>query len=286
MRIVQRKNIDVKLWDEKIENSPLQNPFIHSWALNATATDWWAVVNDDYSFLLPLPIDNKWGVKRVRQHYFSRQLDWIGSENQFQQALVLVKKQFKEFDFGVSLTTSIEKTKRFQWLNYAEEIMYSKNTKRILKKKHFEVVEKKEVEKFLEIYKNNAFQKFKQPTENLYRLERLIEVVFSKNKAKMFVIEEDNEVKAAAIFIDYKTTRTYLIGDATPEMKKKGAIFYLLDYGIQNAPNNCEIFDFGGSNVDSVANFYKKMGGKDSFYSHVHWENYPFWFSLLKRLKR
>lgn len=286
MRLLQRKDIDVQLWDEKISNSSLQNPFIFSWALDATASDWCAIVNDDYSFLIPLPLDNKFGLKRARQHYFSRQLDWIGSEDELRQAFNFAKEHFHEMDFGLSPISTLEKTKRFQSLKYSEEIEYSKNTKRILKKEKFQVKEKESLETFLEIYRENAFQKFEQPIENLDRLKRFVLALFEHNLAKMFIIEENNDMKAGAIFIDYKSTRTYLIGDCTTEFKKEGAMFYLLDHGIQNASENTRTFDFGGSNVESVANFYKKLGGKDHFYSHVHWENHPIWYSLVKRFRK
>lgn len=286
MKIVQRKDIDVKLWDKKIANSSLQNPFIFCWALDATASDWCAIVNEDYSFLLPLPLDNKMGLKRIRQHYYSRQLDWIGSEDELRKALNLAKEQFHEMDFGLSLVSTLEKTKRYQSFNYQDEIEYSKNAKRILKKEKFQVIKKQSLEAFLEIYRTNAFQKFEQPIENLDRLKRLVSALFEQKLATMYAIEEDGQMKAGAIFIDYKSTRTYLIGDCSSEFKKEGAMFYLLDHGIQNTPENTQTFDFGGSNVESVANFYKKLGGKDHFYSHVHWENHPFWFSLLKRFRK
>lgn len=286
MKLVERKNIDVQLWDEKITNSSLNNPFIHSWALDATAENWSAIANEDYSFLLPVPWDKKLGVKRGRQHYFSRQLDWIGSTNELREALNFAKNHFHELDFGLSLTTTLEKTKRFQCLNYSEEIEYSKNTKRILKKEQFEIIESDQIERFITIYGDNSFKKFKQPDENLLRLKRLISALFEQKLAKLYVIEHNKELKAGAIFIDYKSTRTYLIGDSTPEFKKKGAMFHLLDFGIQNTSEKIETFDFGGSNVESVANFYKKLGGKDHFYSHFYWVNHPFWYSLLKRFKR
>ena len=45
------------------------------------------------------------------------------------------------------------------------------------------------------------------------------------------------------------------------------------------------LFDFGGSRVEGVRRFNVNLGGKDSFYSSIEWNNAPFWFNWLKKMQ-
>lgn len=287
MKIVQRKDIDVKLWDEKIANSSLQNPTMYSKVLDICADHWCAIVTDDYSFMWPLTFSKKLNVKRLRQQSFGRQVDYLGNEQDFLRAIEIAKKEFPIAEIGVSNVSGIETTRRFQKLMLSADLDYSKNTKRILKKNiGIEISEIGKIDEFIQIYETNSFQKFKQSKENPTKLKDLITHLSNEKKCETFGIYNNERLVAGISLIYDKKTCYYLIGDADMESKKQGLMFVLMDYAIRKAQEKgFTYFDFGGSNVNSVANFYHKMGGNDFYYSYLHWNRAPFWYKLAKRFR-
>ena len=84
-----------------------------------------------------------------------------------------------------------------------------------------------------------------------------------------------------------RPTTYYLLGDSNEDHKKKGVIYGLMDFGIQKAQSKGMLnFDFGGSNIESVADFYKKFGAVDIYYTRVHWDKRPLWFKIIQKIKR
>jgi hypothetical protein len=77
----------------------------------------------------------------------------------------------------------------------------------------------------------------------------------------------------------------YLKGAFTEESKKEGAMYGAMQRAIDLAKEKGLLFDFGGSRVEGVRRFNVNLGGKDSFYSSIEWNNAPFWFNWLKKLQ-
>ena len=75
----------------------------------------------------------------------------------------------------------------------------------------------------------------------------------------------------------------YLKGFTSSEGKKCGAMHFLFDFLIHELSNKRKVLDFGGSNVESVARFYKGFGAKDCLYLHLQLNRLP---SIIKWLKR
>ena len=70
-------------------------------------------------------------------------------------------------------------------------------------------------------------------------------------------------------FYYYKNVINYLKGVLTEEGKKNGAMYAMFDYIIKSNAQTGKVFDFGGSDIEGVATFYKKFGAYDnSYYSY------------------
>ena len=118
-----------------------------------------------------------------------------------------------------------------------------------------------------QLYFENSFNKIKQQQKNKAFFRKLLKNAIKFQKGEVFELyTNENQLIAAAFFLKDKETVCYLIGDCNEENKKNGAMFSLMDFAIQHYKNQFKYFDFGGSNVESVATFYKKMGGKDVNY--------------------
>lgn len=289
MRLLARKEIDDAKWNACVANSKIQNPLLYSWAMDATSEDWCAIVDGDYTFLWPIPFSFNLGIKRARQQSFSRQVDIIGDSSLLPKAIELAKREFKQFDIRISKTIEIGENQKFQSLDLNTEIEFKTNAKRHIKKAKEKYIFEysKDIDSLVELYKSNSFLKFKQPLSNLSVLKKSMEAYLRNEKGYLVVGTIENSVKAAAFFIEDKDTSYYLIGDAFDEDKKNGAIYGLINYAIEKSIlEGKKIFDFGGSNVKTVAEFYKKFGAEDKAYSRIYWNQLPFWFKLIKKIKR
>lgn len=288
MELVFRDQINTEKWDEVVASSNVQNPLIYSWALDATC-EWCAVINEDYSFAFPIPFVKQFGVQRALQQAYSRQMDYVGSAEDFEKAIVLIEKEFAECELRLAEFEPGEKDQKYQYLSLTIENKYKTNAQRLIKKADaiFKYEQSKDVHHLLALYENNSFAKFRQPKSNLFKLSELMSQMIKHNKGTVINAIHNGEVVGALFLIEDKSTIYYLMGDSHSSRKKEGVIFGLMNQAIEYAKiNGFSKFDFGGSNVESVANFYKKFGAKDQFYTRISWNNLPFWFKILKRLKR
>jgi len=89
----------------------------------------------------------------------------------------------------------------------------------------------------------------------------------------------------AGFFLLDKKRITYLKGAATEEAKKDGAMFGLMNFAFEKYEGDFDIFDFGGSDVENVANFYKKFGAEDRTYYNYTINNLPKWFRAIKKIR-
>src|SRR5690606_15094881 len=120
MKIVERKDIDDKKWNRTVEKASVQNPLLYSWAMDDTSYNWCAIIAGNYDFIFPIPYELKLGVKRARRRPCSRQVDFIGDEAYFPQALELAKQEFHILDVRISESQWGEADQEFQRLDLSK----------------------------------------------------------------------------------------------------------------------------------------------------------------------
>ena len=287
MRLLARKDINEEVWNRIVESSSVENYILYTWAMDATAENWCAVVDGNYDFIFPIPFSVNLGVKRARQQVYSRQVDFIGDKKLLPKAIELLKTEFKECDVRISESEFGFTDQHFQILDLQNDIDFSTNAKRLIKKsEHLRFKKTNDLAFLMGLYKSNTHEKLKNSNDNLIRLENLMSACLKNGKGYAFNAFDSEKIVGACFIIEDKSTATYLIGDSNPEEKKAGVVYGMMNYSIQLAKENkMKNFDFGGSNVESVAQFYKKFGAKNQIYTRLSWDNSPFWFKMLKKIK-
>lgn len=270
MIFLKHTEIDFERWDKLVSTSPKENVMCYSWYLSATAKKWGAILSDDYSFGWPFPYKNRGFYKKLFQHPYSRNLDYFGDENQLDEALRVLKK-IGRFHFRMPhLLPQFNSQKRcYQAINLLENPSYKTNAKRILKKQeaayHFAITASSTNVK--KLYFEHSFNKIRQQSKNQKFFSALTSSALEHHKGEAIeVYNKEDECVAAAFFLKDKSRVYYLIGDSLPHEKKNGVMFCLMDFAIRHYMGEYKTFDFGGSNIESVATFYRKMGGKDVTY--------------------
>ena len=292
IKLIESKHIDKEKWDKAISNSPIENIFMYSWYLDATADYWSGLITDDYSTVFPITYTNKLGVKQFYQAFFTRQFEVIGNGFTLTQAIEFIKKDFKFINFRSSQALELKQTttvRQHQVIDLKSEIKLSTNAKRLIKKsnKNFTYKYINDISPLINLIKTTLTQKIKEFTpENVKKLEQLMLSALKNNKGECIGIFENDTFVGAGFFFNDKNTITYLKGTSTDESKKNGAMYGLINYAIHLYQPHYSTFDFGGSTIENVAVFYKKFGADDKNYKEYTINHLPLWFNTIKKLKK
>ncbi|MGV6860218.1 MAG: hypothetical protein ACWA41_00510 [Putridiphycobacter sp.] len=204
--------------------------------------------------------------------------------------LPLLTDHYKSVRFRSDKKLPLESTQRtHQLIDLTESIKYSTNAKRLIKKsqKHFTYKPIFEVDELIGIIQSTLSGKIKEFTpKNIDKLKALMIAARDHNKGECIGIFDAGQLVGGGFFFKDKTRITYLKGTSTEEAKKNGAMFGLIDFAINKFKDQYKTFDFGGSDIDNVATFYKKFGAVDKFYFEYTINHLPLWFKTLKKIKK
>lgn len=86
-------------------------------------------------------------------------------------------------------------------------------------------------------------------------------------------IDVDGNIHAAAFFLYDKRRCYYLIGGKDPAYKNNNGLTLVIWEGIKFASTVSEIFDFEGSMIEGIENYFRRFGGKPVVYYHITRQN-------------
>jgi len=292
MKLISRNKIDTQKWDSAVAKSSIENVFLYSWYLDAVCKDWSALMTENYKTILPIPFTKKLGVKQFIQAPFTREYDIIGNEFSWKDAIGFLSKSFKSSHFRNSANNllPIRQNRCHQWLDLKSDFEkdYSNNAKRILKKtKKFSIDKSKNPKIVLDLFSENVAHKVDSiSTQDLVCLKKLMTAALLLKKGELLIVMEADEIVAAGFFLFDKKRVTYLKGASTETAKKNGAMYFLINEAMHLYKNKFNTFDFGGSDIAKVAEFYHKFGAVDRIYFDYTVNDLPFWFKALKKFKK
>lgn len=131
-------------------------------------------------------------------------------------------------------------------------------------------------------------QNRKNPS-NRELIEKIVMTCEENGHGKYFEAQdEEGHIHSCAYFVYDREVCYYLIGGSDAEFRDSGAQSLILWEGIQFAAKHSEIFDFEGSSVEGIENFFRQFGGvctplytirKTTFLDEV-------WLAAKPRIKR
>src|SRR5580698_8347179 len=68
-------------WDKCLDNSPNSLIYAYSWYLDIVSPEWDALVEDDYSGIMPLPKASKYGFSYIYPPLFTQQLGLFSTDS-------------------------------------------------------------------------------------------------------------------------------------------------------------------------------------------------------------
>lgn len=302
---ITHTTIDKNKWDTCIKESINPTVFAYSWYLDAVCKNWSALVLNDYEAVFPLASNTKLSIPYLYQPIFTRYLG-IYSKKECSEELVnsffnAIPEKFKYIEFSIHEKTifnrpDFEQKKRyFQTLalNCAYETLFDSfkgDAKRNIKKaekQNLTVTHKIEPKEVVLLFKNNKGKELKDLDNADYEcLENLMNASMNNHSGIILgVLNSKAELIAGAFFIQSDNRILFLKGSANADGKSAGAMYLLLNHLFKNYSSGVQLFDFGGSSVESVASFNRNFGAIDCEYIQIKKNMLPFIIKLISGKK-
>lgn len=295
VEIIASEKINLKKWDDCISNSNSSLIYATSIYLNHCCENWMGIIINDFSCVMPVPYKKKFGIRYCYSVPFIQQLGYFSKTgNDFlADCLLSLNKICKYGDYAFNYSNKVNGNKRNNFIldlsnNYsAISFNYNKDFKRNLQKAARNEFSYKpaSVEEAIAVYKEHYairtphvtamhFQNF----ENLCRILVKSETAFARK-----IVSAKGELLAIALLLSDKRRIYNLMNSTTSLGKKLSSNYMLLDRIFNEFSSHPLLFDFEGSDIEGIKNFYEKTGAALEAYSTIHINHLPFPLSKIKR---
>ena len=300
IQYLTNKEINKAKWDDCIANSNSNLVYGYSWYLDGL-TKWDALIVGEYEAVLPLPFKEKWGISYLYQPFFTQQLGLFSCLDDksisLDTVLNKVPSKFKFWDIQLNgdyksdqfplkpkITMHINLNKDYDSIRS----QYSKDAIKNIRKSgalNWRIKNSANIVRVIEDYKI-AYGGLNPEitTEHYSNLKKVIEIATEKNAAYVYELHDENEERmASAVFLRSNKFIHYILGAPTPLGREKNATHILIDQLLKEFSNQDLTFDFEGSEIPSVANFYKKFGVIEHTFYKLKVNKLPFPLNLFKK---
>jgi len=295
---VKRGAIDISKWDRCIEEASNGLIYGYSFYLDHMAKNWDALILNDYEAVMPLPWNNKWGIKYLYQPPLTPQLGIFSratvSEKIIKPFLQAINSHFNfaEIFFNYNNRSPLFKVHHnyILDLNNSYSFIQSKYEKDLIKnlkraeRFQFNYIKEYDLKKALSLHQEQyqgrtphvKFADYVQFEKLCFQMNERGEIVTRA------VLDMKNELLALAMMFVRKK-RLYLIESTTSEKgRKMQSNHFLLDAIIREFSGRDFVLDFVGSDISGIAHFYKNFGTTDQPYFFYKYNNLAWPFRLFK----
>ena len=306
--ILNRDNINIEKWDNLIFNSTSPRIYATSDYLdNSTSKNWKAIVFEDYGAALPLFEKNTILLKYLAQPVLSQQLGLFISKEYFEdrnlylnQCLDCLLKNYKVGNLSLNegnwmpFSSDFKVTPRTNYVlslsRTYEKIYsnYSKSLRRNLKKISDLRLEKNlnSIDDVFEFYQKNLQKKYSINSKSSWVLLRIFKTLFEKNLISTYsVVDDKGTIFSQSIFSAYGKRITNLFGSSNDLGINNNSMTFLLDAVIRENAETEIYFDFEGSDVPGVKEFFKRFGPEEKKYPQISWDKTAGIYSFVKKIK-
>ena len=289
LRWISNAVIDRQKWDLCIDNCVWGKVYALSWFLDLiTENQWEALVVGDYDFIMPVPFRKKYGIRYTYRPNFCQQLGVFAKESnldpllleKFIQELLLKYKHIhyplNHANIGfesnkvhlkkrTNLVLDLDGTYQTIFENYSGNL--KKNLQKA-EKANLIMGNNVEADEIITSYKN-AWQSLNQIPESDYlNFKKIIDFGDKKGISEKLAVSRNNEILACCFLLKYKNRLYYPFSSVTSDGRKYAATAFLINNIVQQYANSDHLFDFEGSDIESVKSFYSKFGPEREYYYH------------------
>ncbi len=282
MHFIERSQIDDEKWNHAVLASPLFRHYALTYYLDAACDYWMGLVNEDYSWVWPIPI-KRFPVKRVYQPLMIQQLGPYGeniNQDVIDAGVDFLKSHFThiriKFNDHFALDRAKGKVEKHQ--NFELDLAFPYSLKRYnrtvqsnlkkAEKASLQVRASKEFDPWcINTFKTSKGKHIKVLDSKYYAQVEAIYGAFAKRNSAVCYTAELKEVKIAqALILNSNQRLLFLFSAASDEGKQCGAMHAIVDEMIKSYSEHAQILDFEGSNDDGLAYFYSGFGAEQKVY--------------------
>lgn len=300
IKYLENKQIDKRLWDNCIDHATNGLIYAYTYYLDMMCTNWDALVLNNYEAVMPLPWRKKWGIAYLYRPRFIQQLGIIGDEQKwdYEYSLKLLTTKILYGDLFLNGFNSAPlNLSMHQHTNYVLPLnegftglykRFSNDLKKNLNAAGKNVLNvRSEFMPELAIETFHTTYKAKIPSIKKADYDRLLKLAYYLNQHDMaftrIVQNSNNETCATGLFLK-GNNRIYNILNATTNAGRSlKANHFLLASVIKEFSSTNYIFDFEGSELPGVKEFYEGFKPINQPYGHYHYNKLPFPVNLLKK---
>ncbi len=288
-----QKNIDKKKWDHCIDTSSNGLVYAYSFYLDRMSKNWDALILDDYNIVMPLTWNKKYSIHYLYQPFFCPQLGIFGNKINAEivrSFLEYIPSKFKYWDFYLN-RNNLFTLKDFPFYERSNYVMslkesfellsgkYSKSHLRNINKsfKQGNIVKKDiPISEIIELATEQT-KSFSPITKTDYRnFSALLEMINQKGMAQTYgVYSKQDQLLASCAWIFSHNRAYYILVGNHPAGRTSGASHLLIDQFIKEHAGEDLLLDFEGSNVRSLAFFYKSFGATLEKYPGIKLNKLP-----------
>lgn len=299
IQYLNNKEIDISEWDDCVQQSVKGLPYAFSFYLAVVAPNFGGVVLNNYEAILPLPTKKKLGIDYVYRPLLCQQLGIVSkqklSETTIATMIKFISPKIKYINYCVSTKFGnkgnfIPKDNYIINLNQTYPKLlanYKYNTRRQIKialKNEPNIIEELSIDVIIQFLKQTFSNKNSILSDKDYPiLKRLFEVLSANQLGNSIgILNDANELCAVIFYIKTEKRIINLINASTNLAKKNGWMTVLIDHIIKKYSNTNAVFDFEGSNLPTVARFFRSFGSQKTNYYNWQWNRLPFPLRLFK----
>ena len=294
--LVKHSNIDTTKWDECVRQDANKLFYGLSWYLDILVNEWDALVLNDYEAVFPIISNQKFLVNYLYRPYGVQQLGVFSKIQQtpelIQKFVESIPKKYKFVDVFLNVSNPIgllnanhlKPNTNFEInLNRSYQQIYESYNKRTIrnlnkaKKHHHRIFENDSPDQLINLFQENRGRKVDTLSETNYAtMRQVMYVMLHKHRGYIWTIyDEHNTIIAGAFFVEIMGRIVFLFSATNDVGKKQHAMTYLLDELFIARAGDQIIFDFEGSNLKGLAEFYRGFGAQENTYYNLKVNNLP-----------
>ncbi len=296
LQYITHNNINFEKWDAALQKCTNKLIYAESVYLNTMCVKWNAIVNESYTYIMPIPIKSKFGITYCPSIPFVQQLGIFSSQqitaeisNEFVQ---LLKSKFKRIDYNFNFK-NFDTSKNYN-ANYILELKnnyedifanYKSNLLRILNhKSEVKIIETIDINNAMDFYFFANKSKSKSlNNKHCTNFKKLCNIYLKQKRLIGFIANNQDKLVASSIYLMDKNRIYNLLPGNTMQGKKNNANHLILNSLIKKFANSTYVLDFEGSDIEGVANFYQQFGSINQPYHYYNYYNLPWYIKLLKK---
>jgi hypothetical protein len=272
--------IDKIKWDRCIDSAGNGLIYAYSFYLDAMSENWDALILNDYEMVMPLTWKKKYTIYYLYQPFYTASLGIFGNDISAEMVndfLKNIPSKFKYWDFYLNRNNLFslpdfpmyERANYILPLNENYETLVSRyassHVRNIKRAVQYGNVVKKDipVKEVISLAKEQAKDFSDIEENNFLDLANLYEFLKKRNQAMTYgVYSSQNQlVASSAYFFSHQRAYYILVGNH-PNGKTSGASHLMIDHFIKEHAGENLVLDFEGSNISSLAFFYKSFGAQ------------------------